>query len=162
MSYLGSRSTGKAGVSQQARICPSHHSNQALILDAPITMATDAAFFTSHLHPAFVLLVKAATSACQHDTQVCECQEMWLTGVTIHHRQLEETLPEEFKQMGAEIWKMSVWLARQGVRRIVSTKRKKTTAAGAWGPRREQGGMSKTNERVRVYLKCNGRLFKCF
>ena len=68
-----------------------------------ITMATGAAFFTSHLHPDFILLVKAATSACQHDTQVCECQEVWLTGVTIHHRQLEETLPEEFKQMGAEI-----------------------------------------------------------
>ena len=30
-------------------------------------------------------------------------QEVWLTGVTIHHRPLEETLPEEFKQMGAEI-----------------------------------------------------------
>ena len=68
-----------------------------------ITMATGAAFFTSHLHPDFILLVKAATSACQHDTQVCEYQEVWLTGVTIHHRQLEETLPEEFKQMGAEI-----------------------------------------------------------
>lgn len=66
-------------------------------------MATGAAFFSSHLHPGFVLLVKAVTSASQHDTQVCECQEVWLTGVTIHHRPLEETLPEEFKQMGAEI-----------------------------------------------------------
>lgn len=82
---------------------------------------------------------------------------------------VRENLAKEFMQMvgGGGDLKNESKLARQGVGRKASTKRKKSTVDGMWPPRRRGYKMRLSRDfqdklRVGIYLKHNGRLFKGF